>query len=50
MDQCDSNEGGKTARFELYFEDSNQQDLLINLDVGVREIRESRKTPSSEEL
>ena len=50
MDQCDSNEGGKTVRFGLYFEDRNQQDLLINLDVGVREIRESRKTPSSEEL
>lgn len=45
-----SSEGGKTVRFGLYFEDRNQQDLLINLDVNVREIRESGKTPWSEEL
>lgn len=45
-----SSEGGKTVRFGLYFEDRNQQGLLINLDVNVRGIRESGKTPGSEEL
>ena len=50
MNQYDSSGGGKTVRFGLYFEDRNQQDLLINLVVNGREIRESGKTPGSEKL
>lgn len=50
MNRCDSSEGGKTVRLGLCFEARNQQDLLINLDVNVRERRESGKTPGSEEL